>query len=239
MLRVAVLDDQKEYLEQIEKITKKSLLEMGILYELKTYTEEKQLFMDLEDKEFYDIFLLDMKLQKLTGLQAARRIQDYIAEPVIIYITNFVEYAPEAFEVNAYRYIPKVMLETQLPKAYASLYPKLERRKEEVYVIEKNHELEYIPLQNIFYIKKEGKYTAIVYSAGEGKVRRPLEIVLEELNSRKTFFFLQIDRGCAVNVRHVIALKDQQIYLRDRTALSISRPRLNQVKEELKRYWRG
>ena len=47
----------------------------------------------------------------------AREIRKYYFDPFIIYITDHVEYSPEAFEVNAFRYIPKIKLQEKLPEA--------------------------------------------------------------------------------------------------------------------------
>lgn len=238
MLQIAVLDDEEFYIEQIRKLTKESLVAQGLAYELKAYTRARNLFDDLDDGMSFDIFLLDMELPEMTGIDVARRIRKEHMEPALIYITNFVEYAVEAFEVNTYRYIPKSLLNERLPEAFASLCPEILEKRREVYVIEKNHELDYIPYQDIYCLKKEGKYVLLVHKRGESRARKTLGEVLEEMYAAGKKQFLMIDRGCVVNIFHIMSLKEQQIVLRDGSILPISKPKLNQVKAQIMEYQR-
>ena len=41
------------------------------------------------------------------GIEVAKEIRKLYPEPVIIYVTNHLNYAVEAYEVNTYRYIAK------------------------------------------------------------------------------------------------------------------------------------
>lgn len=60
----------------------------------------------------------------------------------MIFITNYMDYAVDAYEVNTYRYIPKTKMEEKLPEAYESLLPEFMKREEQYYVIEKKGEIE-------------------------------------------------------------------------------------------------
>lgn len=234
MLRIAVLDDEKEYIEKIESITEKYMSEQESAYDLKSYTDPKEFLMDLEEKEYFDLYLLDVEVPPITGLEAARKIRKSFSEPFIIYITNYVEYAVEAYEVNAYRYIPKNILDDKLPKAYEALFRQMNKMEEESLVIINNSKKVRIPHREIYYLRKEGKYTIIVHTRGENKIRKTLNEVLEELPSKS---FLVIDRSYVVNLKHVMGMNKDQVRLRDETLLPVSKPRLQKVKEAIVLYW--
>ena len=57
---------------------------------------------------------------------------------------------------------------------------------------------------------------------------------LKELGAEE---FLYIDRGCIVNLIHVMQIKDGMAVLKNGTALPISRSHLQAVKAEINRYW--
>lgn len=235
MFRIAVLDDQVEYIEKIRIITHKIMKKLGINYELKEYIKSRELLADIERGQSADAYLLDVEMPRMSGLEVARRIrQDYL-DTLIIYITNYVEYAVEAFEVNAYRYIPKSMLEEKLPEAYRALYDQYRKEKEEFYTIETCQRLERIPCREIYYLLKESKYVRIVHQKGQSRVRATLEEVLLSLRQGE---FLLIDRSCAVGIRHIMLLEQQQVFLRDGSKLPVSRPRLMEVKKAIMEYWR-
>lgn len=237
MLKIAVLDDQELYLNSIEVITRNCMLEQGISYEIFTYNSPEDLLYDIEEDNKYDMYLLDVELPTTSGLEVARKIREKYYEPIIIYITNYVEYAVEGYEANAYRYIPKKMLEQKLPEAYASIYPSIENKKKEFYIIEKNHKLERIAYEDIYYIKKDEKYILLVHKHGISRDRKTIAEFMESVKSYDSF--IGVDRSYVVNVLHVMSLKNQQIILRNGDVIPISKPKLSYVKKEIMRIWRN
>lgn len=71
----------------------------------------------------------------MTGLELARKIQKYYADATIIFVTDYVQYSPGAFEVNAFRYIMKRDLHEKLPMALKKMIPRLENKATGCYII--------------------------------------------------------------------------------------------------------
>ena len=236
MVRIAVLDNEKEDLACIADITTRCMHQMGIAYKLQTYDRPMDLVYDLLEGASFDIYLLDVEMEQMTGIEAAREIRKKDYEAIIIYVTNYVEYAIDAYEVNAYRYIPKRLLAEKLPVAYEVLLKRLEEKWAQCFLIEKNHQMERIQYNEIYYLEKDGKNTKIVHKHGTSSVRMPISEVIHSMDSSESF--LLVDRSYAVNGWHVMSLKDQQVVLRDGSIIPVSRPRLKQVKLELMKYWR-
>ncbi len=237
MFKIAVLDDQDTYFETIRMITGKSFLEQGISYEIFEYTSPEELLCDIEDDNKYDLYLLDVELPTISGLEVAKEIRKKYYDPIIIYITNYIEYAVEGYEVNAYRYIPKKLLEQKLPEAYRAIYYSMEKKAKEYFIIEKNHKLEKIAFEDIYYIKKDVKYVLIVHKYGNSRERMTISDFYEKV--KKYDSFVVVDRSYIVNVLHVMSLKNQQIILRNGEALPVSRPKLSHVKREIMRIWQN
>lgn len=156
-------------------------------------------------------------------------------DPVIIFATNFIDYAVEAYEVNTYRYIPKEVLVDKLTAAYDALLPGLMEREEKYYVIEKKGNIEKISYDDIYYLKKDGKYTVLIHKRGEGRERKSLSELFEELDSEE---FLFIEKGFIVNIRHVMKMKDHVLYMRDGSKLPVGIQRVTEVKRKIAEYWR-
>ena len=62
-----------------------------------------------------DILFLDIDLGDQNGIDLARGMRAHNPEAVLIFVTNFSEYAPEGYEVNAFRYLTKADLDQKLP----------------------------------------------------------------------------------------------------------------------------
>ena len=58
--------------------------------------------------------------------------------------------------------------------------------------------------------------------------------LLEELGAEE---FIFTDRGCIVNLIHILQVKDGTVVLKDGTVLPVSRSHVQEVKEEINRYW--
>lgn len=237
MLKIAVLDDQELYLNKIEMITKNTLSGQGINYQLFKYSSAEALIYDLEENHKCDIYLLDIELPILSGLEVARKIREKYYDSVIIYITNYIEYAVEGYETNAYRYIPKKILEEKLPEAYFAVYEMLENKKKSFYIIENNHKIERIAYEDIFYVKKEQKYILFVHKHGISRERKTIAEFMAE--ARVVDAFVAVDRSYVINALHIMSLKNQQIHLRNGEQIPVSKPKLSYVKQEIMRIWRN
>lgn len=61
-----------------------------------------------------DILFLDIDLGEKNGISLARDMRRRNPEAVLIFVTNFSEYAPEGYEVDAFRYLSKTELDKKL-----------------------------------------------------------------------------------------------------------------------------
>ena len=65
-------------------------------------------------------------------------------------------------------------------------------------------------------------------------MRKSLQQVYEELAAEE---FIFIDRGCIVNMIHVMQVKEGMVVLKNGAALPISRSHLQEVKAQINAYW--
>lgn len=230
MLRIAVLDDETVYIDRIRQITNECMNRIGMKYEIHEYKNGQDILEDLEKEQYFDIYLLDVELPGMNGLEIAKQIRRKYTDPVLIYITNYVDYAVEAFEVNTYRYIPKRMLDLKLPQAYLAMEPLLKKKKyyDQFYLIEKYGQQKKVFYRDIYYLKKDRKYVILVHKDGKSQVRRSMGEILEELRAEE---FLLIDRSYSVNIDHVLSVKNYQVYIRNGDVLPVSRPKWPQVRD--------
>lgn len=229
MLRIAVLDDETVCIARIRQITNECMSRIGMKYEIHEYKNGQDILDDLEKEKYFDIYLLDVELPGINGLEIAKQIRRKYTDPVLIYITNYVDYAVEAFEVNTYRYIPKRMLDDKLPQAYLAMEPLLKKKKyyDQFYLIEKYGQQKKVFYRDIYYLKKDRKYVILVHKGGIDQVRISIGEILAELQSEK---FLLIDRGYIVNIDYVQSIKDYQVYVQNGEVLPVSKPQWPHVR---------
>lgn len=235
MLRIAVCDDDQTALSTHKEIAEKCLKQCGCIGKIEVYASGSNLLCDITEDHFYfDLILLDIEMPGNTGMEIAEKIKPYLPNVKIIFITSHIEYAIDAFELSVFRYVPKDDIAKRLPSAIEDAVRLITIEDGKAYTIQTNSRLEKIPYKEILYIERDGKYAGLVTEDGVSKVRKSLGQVCEELSAEE---FIYIDRGCIVNMIHIMRVKDGMAVLKNGVSLPISRSHLQDVKEQINRYW--
>lgn len=233
MLNIAVLDDEDMYIDRVCKITEKCMKQMEMDYEICIYKSGREVLEELKNDRYFDVYLLDMKLPDMDGLEVAKQIRRRFSKPILIYVSHYLDYCPKVFELKTHRYIMKTKLEEELPEAYQTMLEVLKERKKRgnrYYMAEYYNEFEKIFYRDIYYLKKDKKYVVIVHKDGETSVRMSLGAMLEKLDGEE---FLMIERGYIVNLDHVKSLKDSGLGITNGETLPVSRLKLDYVRDAI------
>lgn len=235
MIRIAICDDEESAVTLHEKIVKDSLQAQGIGYEITAYTQSCNLLYDIiDDGFFYDLILLDIEMPGFSGMEIPQQIKGFLSNVRIIFVTSHTEYAIDAFELSIFRYVPKTNLEVKLTTAVTDAAKLIELEAGQEYTIQTANRMEKILYKDIFYIQRDGKNASIVSSTGVSKVRKSLQQVYDELNAPE---FIFVDRGYIVNIIQIMKISDGMAVLKNGEQLPISRSHLQEVKQQINRFW--
>ena len=98
-MNVLVCDDDQQIVDSIIEELKKKSEETHVASRFYGFSQPSQIDLSLP----YDIALLDIDMGETNGIELARKLRAENENIVIIFITNFIQYAPEGFEVQAFR----------------------------------------------------------------------------------------------------------------------------------------
>lgn len=98
---------------------------------METYAAAEEL---LAAKEQFDIVFLDIKMEGLNGIEAAKKLRERNSygiqeETVLIFVTGAREYVFEAFDVTAFHYLLKPPEEKKLIEVFDRAVKEAEKRK--------------------------------------------------------------------------------------------------------------
>lgn len=235
MLKIAIVDDNKDSTEIITGIVKETFEEDEEVIILNSFSRSENVCYEAQDRKTYDVYLLDIEMPGITGMELARIIHEEDMEAMIIFITSHPEFAMDGYEVNAYRYILKSQISEKLPKALRDVSKEIREGKNSFYYIQTNSRYERVYYKDILYMKKDEKNTVFVTKDGDKQVRKSMRQVFEEMNRPE---FVYIDRGVIVNIIHITEVKKTSLTLDDEITLRVSKPHLREVKEQINAYWR-
>ena len=236
MCRIAAIDDEDIFLEKCKGITKSYFDERKIQYEIKTYKHASLVLEDIKDSIYFDIFLIDIEMDDMNGMELARRIRQLYDSPYIIFVTSYMEYSIKGYEYNAWRYIVKDEMHQNLPLAYDSLIARVKEKKQKFYIIEHPKKILKLLYEDIYYIYKDGKNAVFVTRNCFWNDRVSLEEVLQILDDS---MFVRCERGNIANIRHVMSIEDNELIMRNGEKIHISNALVKTVKKAITEYWRN
>lgn len=159
-----------------------------------------------------DIILLDIRMEKMDGIEACKNILNTYPKAKILFLTTFLddEYIIQALRLGARGYLMKSNVESILPSLYAI------EKGQHVYgdeIIEKIPGFILNPLKNK--IKSNSHISLNSLTQNEIKI---VELVAEGLNNKEISKELHFSEGTIRNYLSQILVK---LNLRDRTQLAV------------------
>lgn len=234
MYRIAVCDDELCFVESIAAIVDEYCREHSIISVITKFTNSEELFEEIEESQYYDIFILDIEMPKYDGMKLATQIRKILCDSIIIFVTSHIQYAVEGYEYDIFRYIPKQLMKERLPFALRDAWIKLEIQNVNVYTISMARKYQKVQLKDIYYIYKYQKNAVFILQNGVIKVRKPLYQIYEEINSED---FLFIDRCYIVNIVHIERIFEGKIIFENGSKVNTSDSHILEVKKYMSTFW--
>ena len=108
MIRIAICDDEKKILDEVEGYIKNYAEKENIAdIEIFRFDSARSLLSALEDGKTFEIFVLDVYIGDEMGTALAGDIRKFGIESPIIYATTSLEHAPQSYETGTLRYLIK------------------------------------------------------------------------------------------------------------------------------------
>lgn len=153
-----------------------------------------------------NILFLDIDLGEKNGIDLARTMRRSNPEAVLIFVTNFNEYAPEGYEVDAFRYLAKSDLDKKLPIYFSDALAVLRKRQRKVEILCEGESVP-VPVQALAYVESQGREQCLHLVGGprEKLFTRLTMSHLEELLFPQGF--LRIHKSFLVNMAYLQSLQ--------------------------------
>ena len=236
MYKAAICDDNSRYLEITETAVRECFDKKNCGIWIRGFTDSDVLAEEIEEGKLYDIYILDIAMERYSGLELARLIRSRTSHGVILLLTAYRDYAVEACGLDVFRYLLKERLDEDLePALHAALKCLEEQEREQPYVI--NNQRKYVKLRqrDIVYIYKYQKNVIFVMRSGrEEKDRTTLQDAYKRLDQTMMYF---LDRGTILNLRHVQRIADDQVIMADGRSIPSSSEHIAELKKHLHTYW--
>lgn len=182
--------------------------------------------------EVYDIAFLDIDMGAVNGMDLANRLRRERKDAIIIFVTNFAEFAPDGYEVQAFRYLVKNRLDERLPTYFSEAIGQFSEQHK-VIQIRVNYEGICVPINSILYIESRG-HVLIMHLINESRSQYQfndtIALMAEKLNAHG---FIMIHKSYLVNLKYITKLNCNSAMLTGNLQIPVSERRYAEVKSRL------
>lgn len=227
-LKIILCDDDPIFLTQLHSEVTHTFARLNIQAAISVFNSPADVSPVLLaecDIAFLDI---DFENEDCNGIDIARKMRQVNSKALLFFVTNYIDYAPAGFEVQAFRYILKrdmaQVLERYILQARDHLAEGLRALR-----LWDNEQAIDLPLDQIGYLEVMDHYVSIhavekVYTLGA-----TLSSLEKELES---YGFLRIHKSYLVNMLRIRKFRSRECCLSDGTTLAVSEKNYSQQKQK-------
>ncbi|MDD3746341.1 MAG: LytTR family DNA-binding domain-containing protein [Anaerostipes sp.] len=233
MIHIAICDDEQLFIQQLSELLKRYSVETECEMRITTYSDGCKLVENYDTT--IDLVFLDIKMDRMNGLQAAEKIRKIDAKVGIIFLTTLARYALEGYKYQATNYIMKPMKYIRLKSEMDSWLKKHYAQAENPHILVANDHGRYkVFLNTLRYIETFNR-NLMFHTEQENilcyKTMKEVELPL------LTQGFARCHTSYIVNLFFVKNVEGLEIILISGERLPISQPKRKEFMQQLAEYW--
>lgn len=208
MVRIALVDDDANYLEQLVGYLKQYEQESGEKFNITTFADGDEILDGYSAA--YDIILMDIAMTFVDGIKAAERIRGMDSEVVIIFITNAPQYAMTGYKVDALDYVLKPLSYYAFSQRIDRALTRLRRRSKKYITIAVKGGIRKLDVSQITYVEVQD-HDLIYHTTTETLLSKGTLADAEERLDPKQFF--RCGKSHLVNLEFVEGVQSNNIQM--------------------------
>ena len=208
-MNVLICDDEWRVTEQVSELLQKHCAENEMQVRFHLFDDP----CAIKDLAGYDIAILDIDMGDFSGIDLAWRLRKEKPGIVIIFLTNFIQYAPEGFEVQAFRYLLKTNMQERLVSYFEDAVKEVVRKKQ-IITISVNSELIDIPVNHILYLESNLRIVIMHLIHDERTEYRFYGNMTDLSEKLEDLGFLRIQKSFLVNMEYIEQMQYEKVHLR-------------------------
>ncbi len=206
---------------------------------VRCFSSSEDLAEALQNGLFIDMLFLDIQIPgQLSGLDLAKHLRATNTQTVIVFVTNYAEYACEGYSVDALRYLRKPIQQKQIAECMDIAFRRWSLSRSENIVIHTRKSVVSLRYQDILYIEvtahKLRFHTVNQKDALETRGR-----LLDIAASLPSELFVRCHRSFLVNLMYVRRLSANSLMMSDATVIPLGRKYESSAAEAFDRFYQG
>ena len=219
MFYTAICDDESVYSAKAKELLDGLLDEKGLTHRTDCFSSTEELQAAMRKCE-YSLLLLDIVMDRCTGLDFAKELRRAGSRVNIVFMTSSTEYALDAYDVYPLTYLTKPVDPVKLRRALEMCLERMEKQPGIVINDRKKGQI-MMSFDDILYLESQ-KHDVVIYARDGQKYvfMASFESFCEKLPAD---VFFRCHRSYSVNLRHTTRIDNREYTMRNGDLVPISR----------------
>lgn len=233
-IKVILCDDDPDFLKVLHNGVERTFSRLNIKTRIFSFNAPADISLELLaacDMAFLDI---DFDREDRNGIDIARTLRQVNSHALIFFVTNYIDYAPAGYEVQAFRYILKRDMGEVLERYILQAMESMAAGQEFLRLRDKEQTID-LPLEQVSYLEVLDHYVSIHTGSENYTLNATLSGMESEMEEHG---FLRIHKSYLVNMAYIRKFRSRECLLLDGTLLAVSERNYSQQKQKYL-LWKG
>lgn len=231
-MKIALCDDNKQELlhinQLLEQYSNTTISEDRL--KVSSFASSIELLSQLESGKHFDVFLLDVIMPGLDGIELATEIRSRDQVGRIIFLTTSSEFAVESYAVDAFNYLIKPIQKDKLFSVLEKACRAIKSDLQQYIVVKAQGNLTKVFLHELIYLEVIGR-SLYFHQKGGIVIESTSTISQVEAVLLKDKRFLKPHRSYIVNIDYIKSLSQDGLTMTSDLFIPVSRNAFKKVKQ--------
>lgn len=234
MLRIALVDDDEADQDRVRDLAVRYFDGDDGALRFSRFRDGEDFLQDY--RPIYDLVFLDIEMERMNGLECARRLRSIDREVLLIFTTNMAQYAASGYDVDALGYLVKPLRYYSFALAMRRVEDVLDRRRGRVlWLSGKDGDSKVaVPSRDLLFVEVRKHELSFHTTSGTYTSWGSLKECAGLLDGLS---FYQSNRYYLVNLAHVRLLQGNSLVMDSGDELAVSRRSKRGLLEALDSYY--
>ena len=233
MIRIAIIEDDKEQASQLESCIRrydadfKTGIDVTVYYNVVNFLEKYQ--------AEYDIVFMDIMMPMMNGMDASRLLREKDDRVMLIFVTSMRQYAIQGYDVGASDFIVKPVSYPEFSLKFTRALSKLPKEKNKDVILRSDTGYVRLTHAQIRYIEVRGHHCVYHTQSGDFEQYQSMKSAEEQIGDPQ---FVRCNNYLLVNLAYVDRIENLTVWVGGEP-LSISHPRKKSFTDAYAQYSRS
>ena len=240
MLRIALCDDEKVELEKTEALLNEYEYENPEQeFSISLFTSPMELIERIDGDYDADIYILDILMPGMTGIEVGSSIRRKGRKGQIIYLTSSRDYGIESYETDALHYLLKPVGRKDLFAVMDKAMKRIRSYRKSIFMVNTQNGIYRVNMDNLLYVDQSER--AMHFFLKDGTVvtscilREPFANAVGALleDSR----FMLCGSSFALNMQEIVKINRDEVLFTTGTTIKLPKTLQKHTKQQWMEYW--